>query len=919
VSSVASAAPAPAKLTQKGPAPEEIQKAIEELGSPRFAVRERASKFLWDAGEAAEPALRNASNSKDEETSNRAKTILEKFDWGIYPDTPAEVIKLIDKFKGGEPPIRQEAVGELMRLKPTRFATLRKVISHEQNEESRLQMFQTMAFQARQAVPELIVANRLDEANELLEICTSPGNHNALGDFAAFQHLRGRVPEAIRNVESLRAKGSELDRQRASETLAYLHRLNKDWPAARKAAELAKNPQLLKDIAWESNDWAYLAKHYDNPEDGQPDYGGGEKAAYYRMAGNTAEFEKIIGDLKKQLTGVEGDDGSAYILAYNLLLNRRGSDAATILKDHPKHSPDLAFDLLCAQFRYKEAFALADQVAKELDKEEVPATLRDDLDIQRGKMLAALGDKDAATQVFRGLFDRVFANVPGVRQRTAVNLVKAAAGAGMRDLAIEFAGKALALHQKAGLEEMAASYFDPLLGEQKYAAQVWWHAYRQEKPDAEPSATMARVLEIAEGKPDRKKVDHLAELVGQIKPPVDPKEGLRDTIRLDPFLPKSLQDYAAAEAYRLGGVSDKAEEFYKKAAEAKAEVDASDVLNDVLDDDDFPSPVPAQFKYRIAYGDFLLGQKRFKDAAEQFHKAWELAKNQALPLYLQGSALTKAGDEKEGERLKGLAHWVALGNEEARSRFSDELAQRGFDADSKREVDLILATGWYRTHYVGNVHLRHARQEARQKNFAAAAASYEKDVVSLFRTGAHFVEPKAYLTVPEQARTYRVRALLAEGKTTEALAEAKVGLAALPGNVEMAIALVPELEKAGKKAEADEIYKTVKTAFETAIADFGNSSELRNGLAWTMVNTNRDLDAARKHAEKAVQLMPKAAGYIDTLAEINFRQKDRPKALELMKQCAELEPKNPYYRKQLERFEKKPFDSPLPDEETGEE
>ena len=68
------AAPAPtAPPVAKGPSAEQIQKAIEDLSSPRFPVRERASKVLWDAGTAAEPALREAAKSKDEETSNRAK------------------------------------------------------------------------------------------------------------------------------------------------------------------------------------------------------------------------------------------------------------------------------------------------------------------------------------------------------------------------------------------------------------------------------------------------------------------------------------------------------------------------------------------------------------------------------------------------------------------------------------------------------------------------------------------------------------------------------------------------------------------------------------------------------------------------------------------------------------------------------
>jgi tetratricopeptide (TPR) repeat protein len=212
-----------------------------------------------------------------------------------------------------------------------------------------------------------------------------------------------------------------------------------------------------------------------------------------------------------------------------------------------------------------------------------------------------------------------------------------------------------------------------------------------------------------------------------------------------------------------------------------------------------------------------------------------------------------------------------------------------------------------------------ARIKARQGDYATASRLYDKDVVSLFRTGAFFVDAKAYLTVPELARTYKARALFAAGKVDEALAEARAGLAVLPGNIELVLGFVPDLDRAGKKKEADEIYGKVKAAYQSALQDHGSSGDLRNSIAWTMVNCNRDLDDALTHAKKAVEVAPKTAGYIDTLAEVYFRRKDRAKALELMKQCAALEPTNPYFRKQLERFEKKPFDSPLPDEETGDD
>lgn len=910
----APATPAPAK---KGPSAEAIQQAIEELSSPRFAVRERASKFLWEAGAFAEEALRTAAKSKDEETSNRARAILEKFDWGLYPDTPAEISKMIERFRSGDTSVRQEVVGELIRMKPARFFTLRKLIAQEQDEHARQQMYQSMAFQARRAVPDLIVSNHLDEASELLEVCLAPANPTSLGDYAALQYLRKKVPEAIRKMEDLRKKGSAEEQRRASETLVYLYRVQQDWPAARAAAIAAGNKDLENDVAWEANDWKALSKARELPEFRGGDFRG-EEAAYHRLAGNKEKYEELMAELRKDLSGVEGDDGSAFVLAYALLLNGRGSDAINVLKERPKRQPDLAFDMLCAQLKFKEAFDLAARATKELAADESAGIQQDALDLQRAKVLAGLGDHDAATQVFRGLIDRTLGG--GVDGR-ALDVVKTIARTGMRDLAAESAARSIAHMDKEGLGGLATGFLDPFLAEQKYAAQVWWYAFRKEKPEDAPAATMARILEFADGKADRKKADHLAELIVKLQVPTD-EPAPKDPVGIaQPQFGTAMSAFATAEAYRLAAVKDKADEFYKKATEAKEDPDGRRLpaFMEELLDDDTPSPVPAKYRFSMAYGDFLLTQKRPKEAAVQYRKAWDEAPAQPLPLFMHGYALGQAGNKPEGTRLMELAHWISLGDEGARTRFSDDLSRRTFDADSRHEMELIVATSWFRSHYVGNVMLRVARIKARKKEYATAALFYEKDVISLFRTSAHFVEPKAYLTVPEIARMYRAKGLLGAGKIDEAMAEVRAGLEALPGNVEMAIGFVPELERAGKKKEADEVYTKVKAAFEGAIKDYGSSPDLRNSLAWTMVNCNRDLDDALKHAEKAVEKSPKSAGYIDTLAEIHFRKKDRTKALELMKKCVALDPGNPYYRKQLERFEKKPFDSPLPDEETGDD
>src|SRR4051812_35652924 len=56
--------------------PPSIDKLIEQLGSPSFPTRERATKQLKERGVAALPALRKAMESKDEEVRKRAETLI---------------------------------------------------------------------------------------------------------------------------------------------------------------------------------------------------------------------------------------------------------------------------------------------------------------------------------------------------------------------------------------------------------------------------------------------------------------------------------------------------------------------------------------------------------------------------------------------------------------------------------------------------------------------------------------------------------------------------------------------------------------------------------------------------------------------------------------------------------------------------
>ena len=113
-----------------------IQQAVLDLGSPRYLVREKASRQLWDAGSESQEALEKAiSESDDFEVIARARHIIAMFHLGIYPDTPRELVAQITNFRIGTLALKQQIAQEL--LNAGRGELLRKLIELEPNRRAR--------------------------------------------------------------------------------------------------------------------------------------------------------------------------------------------------------------------------------------------------------------------------------------------------------------------------------------------------------------------------------------------------------------------------------------------------------------------------------------------------------------------------------------------------------------------------------------------------------------------------------------------------------------------------------------------------------------------------------------------------------------------------------------------------------------
>ncbi len=843
--------------------PEQLHKAINDLGSSKFYVREKASRVLWHASRAAEPLLRETQTT-DPEVRRRIQELLDKFSWGIFPDTPAAVVAQIDLFRGGERDERVAAVDALLRLGKPGYDALLRLTEKETDPAEKRVYFEHIARDAQLAVPGLVAAGDLTRAADLLDRSLLAGSDEAFSNYAAFQALDGKLDPAIeRWQKAWHDKKSAI----AAKMLVHLFRARGDFARAREFAKQIDDSLLLQ-VLWEEGNWKALARLLRMSQGEAHDAAGlGMRAAVYRLAGDRESFHNVVEQLCK--LAKTGDSFELRTAAESLLLNGRTQEAMAILLDR-KLAPALTFDLLFAQMRYKEAFELS-QSARSTDKDEAFR-----LELRTARALMMLGDRDQAMQRFNSLAGRL--RSPS-ESSSARDLVKTLDELNLREQASAFAARYLALTRFDKGTDAGTELFDALFGPDAELALEWWCFLRNKLTNPAGERCMSVVGQIVAGKP----VEHLVEWANELahaKPSVGPDRSNAEDHRVQ----------AAAVAMLRAGREAKALEYFNLSLEQK--------------------PSAAEIIY---FADYWRSKGRFKEAADWYKKAETIEPGNALALFLQGISSMKAGNATEGSWLMELAHRVPLGSETARAQFAQELEQRGFVEGAKREIDALLTFGWYRSWQMGNVLNRAAQLAARNRDYEGAVAWQEKAIAGCMWKAAGFSNSTAFLSVPQSTTRIRVRALLEAAKFDEAMVQTRAALEVLPGNIELVILVVHAFDAAGRRKQADELFNSVLARHESLCRGYPNCGFGHNACAWLSVNCSRELDKALLHAEAAVRLEPQETGWLDTLAEVHFCRGEFTKAIELRRLCLKRQPDRPYFQKQLARYLAGDRKAPIPD------
>ena len=206
-----------------------------------------------------------------------------------------------------------------------------------------------------------------------------------------------------------------------------------------------------------------------------------------------------------------------------------------------------------------------------------------------------------------------------------------------------------------------------------------------------------------------------------------------------------------------------------------------------------------------------------------------------------------------------------------------------------------------------------ARASFLLKEFEPSAVAIERNLHFLLKTpNVVFVDGIGYISVPMNVRANRARAALADKKFDASFAESKAILQILPGQAEFLNAVVPEFDRAGKKAEADALFAISWGTFQKLNRDNPDGAWAKASAAFVAAGCRRELDAALAFAKKAFEMEPDIRWHREVLAEVHFRRGERAAAVKIGEELRKLDHRSHYFRRLLERYKTGDVASPLP-------
>lgn len=891
---------APRPGTENSPAP--VAALIARLADENFGTREAATRQLWEVGEAAVPALRDAALGSNPEVAYRARDVLRKLALFITPGTDAAIIALVERYQQAGDAAKPELLNRL-RIKRA-YRQILRLHATETNSSLAAEQLPMVEAVALTAAREALLSGRTAEAKSLLEI--APPSDAGLLALATFHRANGTLAQELELAKDSVAKGA------AAWRLALL-RAKGDAAAAFTEAVAANKPGVAALMAALQGDplpWL----EFGNPK-GSTISDLYTPLAIKRWQGaplTKSDFSAISNRFNSRS---ENARLRAFKAAYALGEPALAESAVT------KLDPFGAFSIFDSEERVDDALKAIGLNPATPDFTKLCASrfasLLNDPD-EAGKAI----DELAAIAMFlenRGLdselkaaFDTPMTQLADRQVDAFSELLDSMTGRG-RPLGRAHGGATSLVQRVARTwagddDERWEHVLVGIFGDNPETIPCWsWLGTLH--PEADRAARFSGMMALAGlgSDPDGCRGEWLQRIrrnLEQAEPAVR-AEGLNHLIFLLGDEPDVDSQLAIIDLRNLDQKAEAAE------PEGGDEPAADPVADPFADDGDGlveRDPFDRETARSMLY---LAGGNRWQQAAEIALRL--LAQNHGragtrADLHAYAAAcFRRAGDEAQAAEHDAWVEQLALGDAMLALRIAGGYA---FGDDYER------ASLWQRRAAfevapeplrMADVFNAYATDAIAAGNWPQAAAASE--IVSQIYAGVEF----GGIPLLPVLRRFRQQADLAHAlallptERERAVAMLASCHALSPCDASLADNFFPAVRAAGLVSEHDAWFAISWKQIQAVIKRFPQGYNTLNSAAWLASRAARNLDVAETDLKRALAIYPRQGAFLDTMAEIQFARGRREEAVNWSLQSVNAMPNDGAIRRQYHRFRSAPF------------
>lgn len=694
-----------------------------------------------------------------------------------------------------------------------------------------------------------------DEAEKQLRLIGSESEIQR--SFAAFFSVQNRLDEVIPELKSefARTKSGDVGRQ-----LTYSLRAAGRLDESLSVSRLLNDRRLIDGLLFESGNWRELANRraalpshnvvvdsaYSRP---LVEYNG-FRAGCLRLSGNASDAARLLDDLSRAVrTGrtIAGYRTFAQDAARVLLINDRPQAAIELITDHAEsmpHNANVAFDLLCSQDRYDDAFEFGEQFVEQKYRG------YDRLESVTWLKLNALGERETALRFFSESFDA------GNATKNMQQSIYAATGL-MAIGAIDAGLDAnLKLVDAAKIESRDRKEWDVLF------------ARSLAPPD--PAAADAKSTWISNGVNSPRAI--LLTLLLETFPDDAPKTlfararfllGL-PTLRLDEIdapssatlmnlldrlavTARTYENYAIGKSMEgLAFVCFRAGEFERGRKFLREGISLGGQAS------------------QLPIADSYAEQKNWKAAFEEYRSIRSLAFADFATGWCQtqlGCSTNETSESKkrmlEGNKRMQLATLQFLDNTSSRrSGIALLVNERGWTLAESKLSELTRRTDEFGSIHLINAYGAHGNDANGEQQLQVALDSWERNHLSSLDLSTIIPNYTQLLSEPFTINRVRARLLFSQGRIEAAEDLLRVAHNALPGREDIVLEFVPLLRERGRHEFANILLGRVYEINHRVCQRFGNSLEHRLRLVRLSVEFDWRINDGLEHARAAMRLSP---------------------------------------------------------------